>query len=494
MKQNSSAFTLIHNLTMSEKRYFKIFSERHTIGIQNKYVILFDILDHAKEENDDKIKLALKKQDVNPQFLSADRNYLYHLILKSLNDFHDSKTLNLEIKELLLSIEILFQKGMYVECLKLISRSETQALECENYALMIDILTWKKKCAGYSIGLKAANEINQQIEVFLKLLNDLKKITNLYYKSYFIQLNAEGVFNSSHRAQMDKILEHAIIRKEEQIETFTGRVFYSIIKANHALVNGDKKKESLTIEKLIRMIEESKTYGLENPLDFVSIYSRLIAIQKNGDKKYFFESIQKLKAFGELKHIRKELVQQRIFMHCNTHELEYYLMNREIKTAILRMQQMETEIEKSNFKLENYHLIYFNYLKSAIYVSSQQPNKALKVINTTLNNFLLEDRAQVMIRMMILNMVCHYELKNFELIPSIYKKLLLMNKKTPILLKSELKLVEELHHLSQIINPTKKESIEIFQAVIHQIQIDSSIKKSNLLENYKSWIQTKINS
>jgi hypothetical protein len=69
-----------------------------------------------------------------------------------------------------------------------------------------------------------------------------------------------------------------------------------------------------------------------------------------------------------------------------------------------------------------------------------------------------------------------------------------MNKKTPILLKSELKLVEELHHLSQIINPTKKERIEIFQAVIHQIQIDSSIKKSNLLENYKSWIQTKINS
>lgn len=287
MKQNSSAFNLIHNLTMSEKRYFKIFSERHTIGEQNKYVILFDILDHTQEENDDKIKLALEKHNVNPQFLSADRNYLYHLILKSLNDFHDSKTLNLEVKELLLSIEILFQKGMYVECLKLISRAENQALECENYALMIDILTWKKKCAGYSIGLKAANEINQQIEVFLKLLNDLKKITNLYYKSYFIQLDAEGEFNSFHRAQMDKILSQPIIRKEEEIETFTGRVFYSIIKANHALVNGDKKKESQIIEKLIRMIEESKTYGLENPLDFVSIYSRLIAIQKMGDKNIF---------------------------------------------------------------------------------------------------------------------------------------------------------------------------------------------------------------
>ena len=108
MKQNSLAFTLIKNLTMSEKRYFKIFSERHTIGEQNKYVVLFDILDRMNNEDDDKIKDSLYKVKINPQFLSADRNYLYHLILKSLNDFHDSKTLNLEIKELLLSIEILF--------------------------------------------------------------------------------------------------------------------------------------------------------------------------------------------------------------------------------------------------------------------------------------------------------------------------------------------------------------------------------------------------
>lgn len=56
MKKNSNAFILIKNLTMSEKRYFKIFSERHTIGEQNKYIALFDELDKAVEENDTEIK------------------------------------------------------------------------------------------------------------------------------------------------------------------------------------------------------------------------------------------------------------------------------------------------------------------------------------------------------------------------------------------------------------------------------------------------------
>ena len=50
MKKNSNAFVLTKSLTMSEKRYFKIFSERHTIGSQNKYVALFDQLDKAEEE------------------------------------------------------------------------------------------------------------------------------------------------------------------------------------------------------------------------------------------------------------------------------------------------------------------------------------------------------------------------------------------------------------------------------------------------------------
>ncbi len=41
---------------MSEKRYFKIFSERHTIGEQNKYIALFDELDRAEEEVDKELK------------------------------------------------------------------------------------------------------------------------------------------------------------------------------------------------------------------------------------------------------------------------------------------------------------------------------------------------------------------------------------------------------------------------------------------------------
>ena len=35
-------FDLIKSMTMSEKRYFKIYSSKHTIGEKNEYIRLFD--------------------------------------------------------------------------------------------------------------------------------------------------------------------------------------------------------------------------------------------------------------------------------------------------------------------------------------------------------------------------------------------------------------------------------------------------------------------
>ena len=83
---------------------------------------------------------------------------------------------NLELKQNLSSIEILFHKGLYHEALKLISKAEELAKECENFQLMIDILIWKKKCSGYSLGLKKAAEVNLEIDKYILLLNNFKRI------------------------------------------------------------------------------------------------------------------------------------------------------------------------------------------------------------------------------------------------------------------------------------------------------------------------------
>ena len=38
-------FNIIKSLSMNEKRYFKIYCKQHVLNGQNKYVLLFDLID-----------------------------------------------------------------------------------------------------------------------------------------------------------------------------------------------------------------------------------------------------------------------------------------------------------------------------------------------------------------------------------------------------------------------------------------------------------------
>src|ERR1700758_1816031 len=243
MKKKSNAFNLIKSLTMSEKRYFKIFSERHTIGKQNKYVVLFDELDKSETEDDQVIKKNIRKQRGNTDFLSADKNYLYNLILRSLNDFHDSKTFNLEIKEALQSIEILFHKGLYKECLSLINKTEKLAGECESFQLMIDLLMWKKKCSGYAYGLQMAADVNHLTDKYLNLLSNLKRITDLYYESNLLQSANENFSKTEIEKKFENILNQPELKSEKNALSFSAKIFYYLVHSNYHYFTNNKQKE-----------------------------------------------------------------------------------------------------------------------------------------------------------------------------------------------------------------------------------------------------------
>lgn len=495
MKKNSNAFVIIKNLSMSEKRYFKIFSERHTIGEQNKYVTLFDELDKAEEENDVDLKKQLKKAGINPDFISADKNYLYQLILRSLNVFHDSKTYNLEIKQTLSSIEILFHKGLYHESLKLVAKAEELAKECENFQLMIDILIWKKKCSGYSLGLKKAAEVNQEIDEYILLLNNFKRITDLYYESNLIQADNEKQSKTEVVKNLKAILNQPELKSEKNALSFSAKIFYYLIYSNYYYSVDDKQKEYDNLQKLVNILNLSKTYSIENPLDYVSIYNRLLSIKKFFPKSTFFEDIKILQEFPKKINIRKEVISERVFIHTNTHELEYYLINNDFQAALNKIKDIEKEISKLNLDIEPYHIIYFYYLHAITLIYVGQFHKALKFINKTLNEFTFEARPQVYLRIEVLNIITHYELKNYSLVSSLSKQVLRKNKSNNILSSFEEKILSILFKITNAKHLTPKEETNFMHSLANHL---NEIKQSNqqslslLNENYEKWLTSKI--
>jgi len=480
---------------MSEKRYFKIFSERHTIGSQNKYVALFEQMDRTLIEDDKEIKANLENTGINASFLSADKNYLYQLILRSLNDFHHSKTFNIEIKEALITIEILFHKGLYQEALKLIAKAEILAAECENFQLRIDLLMWKKKCSGYSLGLKKAAEANTEIDHQVILLNNLKKITDLYYESNILQSNNEEHSKKEIIKRFEQIISKPELKQEKNALSFSAKIFYYLIYSNYYHVMDNKPEEYECLQKLVNILNASKTYSVENPLDYVSICNRLLAIKKFFATDTFFDDIKVLKEFVQKVHIRKEVVIQRVFVHISTHELEYYLINNDFQQALSKIKEIEKEISKLDLDIEPFHMIYFYYLHAVTLIFVGQYNKALKFINKIINDFTFDARPQIHIRVEILNAIVHFELKNESLVISLVKQILKKNKTLQLLIPVEEKLLETLSQISSLKHYTLKEEfvkLQVIESEISKLKSEKTGIGNSLLDNYDKWIKAKL--
>ncbi len=491
MKKNSNAFTIIKSLTMSEKRYFKIFSERHTIGKQNKYVVLFDELDKSETDDDQSLKKNIRKKGCNADFLPADKNYLYKLVLRSLNDFHDSKTFNMEVKDALQSVEILFHKGLYRECLSLINKTEKLTDECESFQLMIDLLMWKKKCAGYAYGLQMASDVNSQINKYLNLLSNLKRITDLYYESNLLQSSNENSSKAEIVKKFENILKHPELKLEKNALSFSAKVFYYLVHSNYHHFINNKQQEFNELRKLVDMLNNSKIYAVENPLDYVSIYNRLLSIKKYFASEDFFKDIKVLREFTNKPLINKEVVVQRVFVHTNTHILEHYLINNEFSEALGKIKGIEGEIDKLNLEIEPYHMMYFYYLHAVVLIFVGQFSKSLKFVNKILNDFSRDARPQVYIRVEMLNIIVHFEMKNFSLVQSLIKQLLKENAKQNSLILFEEKLLKTVFKIASAEEFSIKEEMALYHVLLKDLNAGGERQDSALSGNYERWLIAK---
>ena len=211
-KSSSSKLSdLINSLSKSEKRYFNIYASKHVIGKNNKYVKLFDLISLQKPYNEkelnDKLRLKNEKQ------LSDLKLYLYELILRSLREYNTNKSIEIEIYQKQIDVQVLFNKGLFNQCSTLIESIKSIAGELEKFDTMIafndinlqilrkqnDYLLIEKQVIEQQLWIKKLENHNQYELLLRKAMNihskfgvprndkELKKYTFLY--SEVSQLN-----------------------------------------------------------------------------------------------------------------------------------------------------------------------------------------------------------------------------------------------------------------------------------------------------------------
>ncbi|MCP4443649.1 MAG: hypothetical protein GY810_32495 [Aureispira sp.] len=132
--------TLIHALTKSEKRYFKLFVKNIGGKAQTNYIKLFDAIVAQSEYNEAKIKKKFDKEKFVKQ-LSVTKHYLFKLILKSLLNFHNDH-IETEIYDGLKQVRILYDKQLFDIALHQLERLQKLALDNDKIVVLPIIAEW----------------------------------------------------------------------------------------------------------------------------------------------------------------------------------------------------------------------------------------------------------------------------------------------------------------------------------------------------------------
>jgi hypothetical protein len=251
-------------MNKAEKGYFKKYASMHTIGEKNNYVKLFDVIEKQAERSSEYNEAYVKKQfdaKFNRQ-LPVVKNYLYGVILESLQLFHDVKDPIRRVQALIAQSDILTGKNLSKQAEEVLKKAKKIAEEREMLAELLAILARERIL---SRGLadpveyeKAYTKIfEDELDVIEKIQNTAE-FNNLRSKLIkFTSVTGTGFVRSDeHKHELDELVSHPLLQPGGRTLTRHTKFLANEYRANLYLSLEDYQKAYQNQVKMLEIMEK----------------------------------------------------------------------------------------------------------------------------------------------------------------------------------------------------------------------------------------------
>jgi hypothetical protein len=204
MMPSNELYDLVKSLTGSEKRYFRLNASKQK-GNKN-YLKLFDAVDTQKIFDE----AAIKRKFRNESFIkniTVTKNYLYNLIFKSLISYHEKKSVDVKLGNLLFSCKLMFEKSLYKQFFKSLVSGKELAYRTERFSYILEFIEFEKQIMKRDkIGKKNMNEVYDEELSVLEIIKEIN-ICKRAISNLFRLLRTKGAIrDSSDEKKIDEII------------------------------------------------------------------------------------------------------------------------------------------------------------------------------------------------------------------------------------------------------------------------------------------------
>lgn len=446
--------TLIHSLSASEKRHFKIYAS----GSDKNYLHLFDAYKNINSKKQD-LHSSLPPS-YNLKNIAVEKNYLYNLLLQSLSDYHKSSSSEFIIDSINKQIEVLIQKGLHKQALSLVKKAKKKASEAQiesplirTYELEQEIYNKQQEYEPLLLSIDQTSEL-------LHIISNQYEYKKLAFEMNYKEIQFRSTNRSEHLKELQAIMQNKLMLHENFALSYKAKMFLYQTKAMFYGIVNDEALSIYYFEQMMRLMESAPVLIKQNPIDYILVFAN-VAMGKINLKKYdaLLKDIQMIENSPQQFNIKNNIVfEANLFYFTQPYLLDIY-------TATNERDKCKRTIELIEQKAENYNpyvirTAQLNTAKSIAIASFHLGDykRSLKYMNV-----IFDDDLGKYSRGHIFNMIIHYELGNEQLLAS-----LTASTKRLLLQQNRLNKAEEL-------------MIEFFNKVIKQKE---QLKIKQLFEEY----------
>lgn len=486
-------FQLIHSLQKAEKRAFKLYAKRHSANEDLKMIQMFDVLDKMTEY--DETVLLKKLQFTKKEQLANRKVHLYKQILSSLRLLESNEHIDIQLHEQLDYARILYNKGLYLQSLKILERTKEAARANYQDSFLLQAIFLEKKIEALHItrSLKdRAQQISAEANDLMKGLSLTSHLSNLalelygWYINYGHARNEDDVKNL--QAFFGENMPDVSAAKSfyQKLYYYQSYCWYAFIRLDYLMYYRYTQKWADLFHASPQMIEIETGHYIKGLHNLISADFDLRRTEK------FEADLQTLEAFADSAVVRandNNTIQ--VFVYLYTAKINRHFMHGTFDEGLKLVPEINQKLKDYALYLDAHRILVFYYKIASLYFGSGDYDNTVTYLSKIIN-WKVNLRADLQCYARLLHLIAHYELGNFNLLEYLIKSVYRFMAKMENLSLVEEKIFRFLQHSFHLTQKQLKPEFEKLLAELKEVEKNKFESRAFAYLDIISWLESKI--
>lgn len=487
-------FQLVQSLERSEKRNFKLYMTRNSAATDLKVVQLFDALEKMKQYDEE--QMLVRNPSIQKQQLSNLKAHLYREILASMRLLNQEENIDLQLHEQLDFARLLYNKGLYLQSLKILDRVKEMARSHNQVTYILQVLFLEKKIEALHITRSMqdrADKLSTEADEVTARVGLIGSLSNLSLQLYSWYIRNGHARNAEDTAIVDAFLQTDAIRDAQESKGFYERLYlyqcycwHAFITQNFLVYYRYTQKWVDIFEADPKMIEIETAHYIKGLHNLLSAHFDLRNYQKFDDTIKVFEQFIETPA---IRHNRNNLIQT--FIYLNIARLNKHFMEGTFSAGLELVPYIEEKLEEYELYMDRHRILVFYYKIASLYFGSGDFDRSIDYLNKIIN-WKMDLRTDLQCYARLLHLIAHYELGNFDLLEYLLKSVYRFMYKMQNLSIVEEKIFAFLRKSFSLTPRQLKPQFENLLAVLQPLEKSRTESRAFMYLDIISWLESKI--